>query len=200
MINNIKFLGSFPSCKKCPKTTLPEYAFIGRSNVGKSSLINMLTGRKALAKVSNTPGKTQLINFFEIEEEWNLVDLPGFGYARLSKKHRASLRKMIQEYFLHREQLQCAFLLIDCRHSLQAIDLEFGNWFGEQGIPFMIIFTKADKLKPRELKKNLMNIEQSFLEYWEEMPRTFVSSSVSRVGREEILKLINQVNSDFRKK
>lgn len=182
---------------KCPKNKLPEYAFIGRSNVGKSSLINMLMQRKSLAKTSGRPGKTQLINHFLINKNWYLVDLPGYGYARVSKSSKKTFQKFITNYFEKRQQLVLGFVLIDCRHEPQPIDLEFMEWMGQSQIPFSIIFTKADKLKPNALTRNLEVYTQKMLETWEEMPQYFVTSSSNGDGRDELLGYINQINSDL---
>lgn len=179
---------------KCPKSHLPEYAFIGRSNVGKSSLINMLMQRKNLAKTSGRPGKTQLINHFLINKNWHLVDLPGYGYAKVSKKSKKTFQKFITEYFLKREQLVMGFVLVDCRHQPQPIDLEFMEWLGEQQFPFAIIFTKADKLKPKALERNIKEYQEKMLETWIEMPQYFVTSSSNAIGREEVLHYIDQIN------
>ena len=193
-IKQVKFIGSFPRVSKCPDSDKPEYAFIGRSNVGKSSLINMILERKDIAKVSNTPGKTQLINFFEINEAWSLVDLPGYGYAKLSKKHRASLEKMIKNYLVNRENMVNAFLLLDSRIKLQTVDLEFANWMGQEGIPFVIVYTKVDKLKGDAKHENLIKIKQGLLEYWEDLPEQFVTSSKKKTGRDHILDFIEDLN------
>ena len=200
IIRDIEFLGSFPSVNKSPITTLPEYAFIGRSNVGKSTLINFITDRKDLAKVSSTPGKTQLINFFEIDESWHLVDLPGYGYAKSSKKKRSSWGKMIVKYLVTREQLQCAFLLIDSRIPLQEIDHNFINWLGEKEIPFVIVYTKIDGVRKSKLPSHLKQIEDKLLEEWTEIPKTFKTSSSHREGREELLEFIGDCNEAFDKK
>lgn len=180
--------------EKCPKDRLPEYAFIGRSNVGKSSLINMLMQRKNLAKTSGRPGKTQLINHFLINKNWYLVDLPGYGYARVSKTAKKVFQKFITHYFEKREQLALAFVLVDCRHEPQPIDLEFMQYLGESQVPFAIIFTKADKLKPNALKRNIAVYEQKLLETWEEMPPYFATSASSTEGREELLAYISEIN------
>ena len=200
IIRNIEFLGSFPSVNKSPISALPEYAFIGRSNVGKSTLINFITDRKDLAKVSSTPGKTQLINFFEIDESWHLVDLPGYGYAKSSKKKRSTWGKMITKYLVTREQLQCAFLLIDSRIPLQEIDHNFINWLGEKEIPFVIVYTKTDGVRKSKLPSHLKQIEDKLLEEWTEIPKTFKTSSSHREGREELLKFIGECNEAFEKK
>lgn len=179
---------------QCPKNRLPEYAFIGRSNVGKSSLINMLMQRKNLAKTSGRPGKTQLINHFLINNNWYLVDLPGYGYARVSKSSKKTFQKFITHYFEKRQQLVLGFVLIDCRHEPQPIDLEFMQWLGESQIPFSIIFTKADKLKPNALARNIEAFKAKMLETWEEMPQYFITSASNYEGREELLGYIDQVN------
>ena len=182
---------------KCPKDRLPEYAFIGRSNVGKSSLINMLMQRKNLAKTSGRPGKTQLINHFLINKNWYLVDLPGYGYARVSKSTKKVFQKFITHYFEKRSQLVLAFVLIDCRHEPQPIDLEFMQWMGESGIPFSIIFTKADKLKPNALSRNIEIYSQKMLETWEELPVHFITSSSKGTGRDEVLDYIETINNEL---
>ncbi len=182
---------------KCPKDRLPEYAFIGRSNVGKSSLINMLMQRKSLAKTSGRPGKTQLINHFLINKNWYLVDLPGYGYARVSKSTKKIFQKFITQYFEKRTQLVLAFVLVDCRHEPQPIDLEFMQWMGESGIPFSIIFTKADKLKPNALSRNIDVYRKKMLETWEEMPFYFITSASKGIGREEVLNYIDAINKDL---
>ncbi len=184
---------------KCPKNPIPEYAFIGRSNVGKSSLINMLTQRKSLAKISGRPGKTQLINHFKINDEWFLVDLPGYGYAKVSKSSKRVFQKFITEYFSKRPQLVCGFVLVDIRHEPQKIDLEFMQWLGENMIPFCIIFTKADKLRPSQVEKHVSAYRDKLLEdVWEEMPQHFITSSSKTIGREEVLEYIHQINNGFK--
>ena len=190
------FVGSFPSLNSCPKTTYPEYAFIGRSNVGKSSLINMLTGRKSLAKVSNTPGKTQHINYFQIDGKWHLVDLPGYGYAKISKVKRHAWEKMIANYLQNRENLVCAFVLLDANIPSQQIDVEFINWLGEMHIPFVIVYTKTDRIRGGEegKQKNIKAIQDELLKYWNDLPQQFISSSNSKEGRDEILGFINDLN------
>lgn len=193
-ITAAEFITSNTDPAKCPDSSLPEYAFIGRSNVGKSSLINMLTQRKNLAKTSGRPGKTQLINHFLINNSWHLVDLPGYGYARVSKSAKKTFQKFITSYFNQRKQLIAAFVLIDSRHAPQPIDLEFMQWLGENQIPFCIIFTKADKLKPKALQRNIKVYSDIMLENWEEMPQYFVSSSTDGTGREEILEFIYHIN------
>ena len=182
---------------KCPKDRLPEYAFIGRSNVGKSSLINMLMERKNLAKTSGRPGKTQLINHFIINKNWYLVDLPGYGYARVSKKAKKTFQKFITNYFEKRKQLVLAFVLVDCRHEPQPIDLEFMQYLGESQIPFSIVFTKADKLKPNALQRNIEAYKERLLQDWEEMPHYFITSSSNSTGREDLLDYIDRINEEL---
>jgi len=194
-IKNVAFVGSFEHEFQCPKTKQPEYAFIGRSNVGKSSLINMLMKRKSLARVSNTPGKTQTLNYFNVDDTWHLVDLPGYGYAKISKKMRAKWEQMIERYLMERRNLMCTFVLIDSRHELQSIDLEFINWLGERAIPFVIVYTKTDKLTSSQIPVNVAAIESKLLEYWEELPEQFVTSAEKAVGRQEILKFIGNLNN-----
>lgn len=179
---------------KCPKDRLPEYAFIGRSNVGKSSLINMLTNCKNLAKTSGRPGKTQLINHFKIDDRWFLVDLPGYGYARVSKITKQVFQRFITDYFEQREQLVSAFVLVDIRHEPQKIDVEFMQWLGERAIPFAIIFTKADKLKPQAIERNVAAYKETLLEWWEEFPPYFVTSAQNKTGKEELTQYIEQTN------
>ena len=193
-IKSAEFVMSNSDVAKCPSSHLPEYAFIGRSNVGKSSLINMLMQRKNLAKTSGRPGKTQLINHFLVNKNWHLVDLPGYGYAKVSKKSKKTFQKFITEYFKSREQLIMGFVLIDCRHEPQPIDLEFMEWLGENQLPFAIIFTKADKLKPKALERNLKAYQEKMLETWIEMPQYFVTSSTNATGRDEVLQYIGQIN------
>lgn len=197
-IKSAEFIMSNSEVSKCPDSKLPEYAFIGRSNVGKSSLINMLTERKSLAKISGRPGKTQLINHFLINNEWHLVDLPGYGYAQVSKTTKKTFQKFITAYFEQREQMICAFVLVDSRHSPQPIDMEFMQWLGEHGVPFAIIFTKADKLKPKALERNIGIYKDHMLETWTEMPPYFVTSSSSGEGRDEVLDFIQQLNEGAR--
>ncbi len=191
------FLQSNTDYEKCPKPDKPEYAFIGRSNVGKSSLINSLVQKKNLAKTSQTPGKTQLINHFQIDKKWYLVDLPGYGYAKVSKTDREKFEKMIHEYLENRENLIYTFVLVDIRHEPQKLDMEFMNNLGEQGIPFCIVFTKADKLSQTAVNKSLEVYQAQMLETWEEMPQFFVTSSVNGSGRDEILKTIDSLNKEF---
>lgn len=196
-INSAEFVVSNSNVEKCPTDRLPEYAFIGRSNVGKSSLINMLTDRKSLAKTSGRPGKTQLINHFLINKNWYLVDLPGYGYARVSKEVKKVFQKFITAYFEQREQLFCAFVLIDSRHEAQKIDLEFMEYLGEKQIPFCIIFTKADKLKPGGLKNRIEKYQKKMLETWEAMPQYFITSSSNGTGKEEVLNYIQDINEQM---
>ncbi len=192
IIKKAEFVKSSQELSECPQSKLPEFAFIGRSNVGKSSLINMLTGRKSLAKTSTTPGKTRLINHFLIENSWHLVDLPGYGYAKVSKTDRQIFEKLIENYLSKRESLICVFVLIDSRIKPQKIDLEFITWLGEEGIPFSIVFTKIDKPKKNELKSNVDQFEKELLKNWEELPVWFLSSAVNNAGREDILKYIQK--------
>jgi len=199
-IKSAKFIMSNTDVAKCPSESLPEYAFIGRSNVGKSSLINMLMGIKKLAKTSGKPGKTQLINHFIINENWYLVDLPGYGYASVSKTKRASFQKFITKYFLSRKQLSCAFVLVDARHKPQKIDLEFMQFLGEKLIPFCIVFTKTDKLKTNQINKNISQYQTTLLETWEEMPTYFITSATEKTGRNEVLHFIEKVNEEILEK
>ena len=196
-ISSAEFVISNSEVSKCPAERIPEYAFIGRSNVGKSSLINMLTGRKSLAKTSSTPGKTQLINHFKINNNWFLVDLPGYGYARVSKKTKQKFQKFITNYFEQREQLICAFVLVDIRHEAQKIDLEFINYLGEKEVPFCIIFTKADKIGPSKIEQHIKAYQDSlFANNWDEMPPYFVTSSSKGIGKDEVLEYIDAINQD----
>lgn len=194
VITSAEFVISNSRVNKCPTTGLPEYAFIGRSNVGKSSLINMLTGRKGLAMTSQKPGKTQLINHFLINKDWYLVDLPGYGYARLSRDGRDGLRKMIEDYILERTELVCLFVLLDSRLEPQRIDLEFIEWLGEEGIPFALVFTKVDKLSKGKLAANIASYKERLLQQWEELPPLFITSSEARLGRDELLSYIDGIN------
>ncbi len=197
-ITSAEFVMSNSNVAKCPNEPLPEYAFIGRSNVGKSSLINMLVDQKSLAKTSGRPGKTQLINHFKINKNWFLVDLPGYGYARVSKKDKKVFQKYITEYFQKRKQLVCGFVLVDIRHEPQPVDLEFMEWLGTNQIPFAIIFTKADKLKPAVIEKQANAYLQKLLEgAWEEAPPHFITSSAKHLGREELLNYIDEINAEF---
>ncbi|WP_242133541.1 ribosome biogenesis GTP-binding protein YihA/YsxC [Aestuariivivens marinum] len=196
-IKSAEFVMSNSNVAKCPKSMLPEYAFIGRSNVGKSSLINMLTGRKSLAKTSGRPGKTQLINHFLINKNWHLVDLPGYGYARVSKSAKKTFQKFITQYFALREQLVTAFVLVDIRHKPQPIDLEFMQWLGENGIPFSIIFTKADKLKSNAITRHVEDYKAVLLETWETIPNYFITSSSKSMGKEDVLNYIDELNGNM---
>lgn len=198
-IKTAEFIISNTDYKKCPEGNRPEYAFIGRSNVGKSSLINMLTNRKGLAMTSSKPGKTLLINHFLINNEWYLVDLPGYGYVASSKTMRDKLEKIIQGYILNREQLTNLFLLIDSRLEPQKIDLEFIEWLGVNGIPFSIVFTKMDKQSPTRSKESVERYKEKLLETWEELPPVFVTSSEKKQGREELLNYIEEINKEIRK-
>lgn len=193
-IKSAEFIISNTDYLKCPDSRLPEYAFIGRSNVGKSSLINMLCNRKDLAMTSSKPGKTLLINHFLINGNWHLVDLPGYGYATAGKKMRDKLQEIIENYILNREQLTCLFLLIDSRHEPQKIDLEFMEWLGENGVPFAIVFTKLDKLSSAIGKSNIQAYKDKLLEQWEELPVIFLTSSEKRTGRDELLGYIEEIN------
>ena len=197
VIKSAEFVISKSQVSKCPTTGLPEYAFIGRSNVGKSSLINMLTGKKGLAMTSQKPGKTQLINHFIINDAWYLVDLPGYGYARLSKDGREKLKKMIEDYTLERKELICLFVLVDARHDPQKIDLEFIEWLGEEGVPFALVFTKADKLTKGKLAANIESYKARLRQQWEELPPLFITSSEERLGREELLDYIDGINASL---
>lgn len=194
VIKNARFVISNTDVRKCPQDGKPEYAFIGRSNVGKSSLINMLTGRNKLAMTSSMPGKTLLINHFIVNDEWYLVDLPGYGYAKRSKAQNEQLQHIISEYILDREQMTLLFVLIDSRHEPQKIDMEFFRWLGENGVPFSIVFTKADKLTRTALATNVEAYKNTLLEEWEELPPLFVTSSETSLGRDELLQYINEIN------
>ena len=198
IIKSAEFEISNSTVSKCPDTTLPEYAFIGRSNVGKSSLINMLTGHKGLAKTSSTPGKTMLINHFRINDEWFLVDLPGYGYARRGKESREELRRMIEGYVLGRQQMTNLFVLVDSRHEPQKIELEFMEWCGENGVPFSIVFTKMDKLGKVVGGRHVAEYKKQLLETWEELPPIFETSSEDGRGRDELLDYIEQINRSLR--
>ncbi|QJX48401.1 YihA family ribosome biogenesis GTP-binding protein [Hymenobacter taeanensis] len=194
IIREAKFLMSNSRVEQCPAPTLPEYAFIGRSNVGKSSLINMLTGHKGLAKTSSLPGKTQLINHFLINNEWYLVDLPGYGYAKVSKEARVKWGRMINYYLHKRENLACVFVLLDSRHPPQAVDLDFMETLGSGGIPFVMVFTKADKLSGSRAQQNVVDYLRKMEETWDEVPRHFITSAEEKLGREEVLGFIEEVN------
>ena len=201
MIQFASFVISSPDVMQCPQSTIPEYAFIGRSNVGKSSLINMLTHNPKLAKTSQKPGKTLLINHFIInggtDQHWHLVDLPGYGFAQAGKKQRAKLKTMIERYCLLREALVSLFVLIDCRHEPQQIDLEFMEWLGEQAIPFAIVFTKADKLTKSKLTMNVNSYKEKLQEVWEELPPIFVTSAEKGLGEQELISYIEGINRDI---
>ncbi|MBQ9465914.1 MAG: YihA family ribosome biogenesis GTP-binding protein [Muribaculaceae bacterium] len=194
-IKSAKFVISNSDPRRCPDGDLPEYAFIGRSNVGKSSLINMLTGRKGLAKTSSTPGKTLLINHFVINDEWYIVDLPGYGYARRGKESREELSRMIRGYIMSREQMVCLFVLIDSRHKPQQIDLDFMQWLGENEVPFAIVFTKLDKMGPNAGKAAVEAYKQQLTETWAELPPIFLTSSEDGRGRDELLDYIASINA-----
>jgi GTP-binding protein len=194
-IKSAKFVISNSDPRRCPDGELPEYAFIGRSNVGKSSLINMLTGRKGLAKTSSTPGKTLLINHFVINDEWYIVDLPGYGYARRGKESREELSRMIRGYIMSREQMVCLFVLIDSRHKPQQIDLDFMQWLGENEVPFAIVFTKLDKMGPNAGKAAVEAYKQQLTETWAELPPIFLTSSEDGRGRDELLDYIASINA-----
>lgn len=196
-VKNARFVISNSDVRKCPNTGLPEYAFIGRSNVGKSSLINMLTNHNGLAKTSSTPGKTTLINHFIVNDSWYIVDLPGYGYARRGNEGREAIRRIINAYILNREEMTCLFVLLDCRHEAQKIDLEFIEFLGENGVPFAIIFTKADKISKGALERNVATYKAKLLETWEELPPIFCTSSEKRVGREEVLDYIDEINKSL---
>ena len=196
-ITSAEFVISNTDVKKCPAGIFPEYAFIGRSNVGKSSLINMLTARKGLAMTSATPGKTMLINHFLINKNWYLVDLPGYGYARRGQKGKDQIRTILEDYILEREQLTNLFVLIDCRHEPQKIDLEFMEWLGENEIPFSLIFTKIDKISKGRLQENLKVYQTKLLESWEELPPILLSSSEKKEGRDKILNYIDEINKSL---
>ncbi len=196
-IRSAEFVISSPMVSMCPKDTKPEYAFIGRSNVGKSSLINMLCNNKKLAKTSATPGKTLLINHFIINKEWYLVDLPGYGFAKRSKKEIAKLEQMINGYILQREQMVNVFVLVDIRLEAQKIDLEFINWLGASSVPFAIVFTKADKLSTTKVQANVAAYKKVLMETWDELPPMFVTSSEKKTGRDEVLDYIAKINKEL---
>ena len=197
-INKAEYVISSPTVQKCPQTNEAEYAFIGRSNVGKSSLINMLTNRKGLAKTSAMPGKTILINHFKINDSWYIVDLPGYGYAKRSKKEQDKLTKMIRGYILGREQMVKLFVLIDSRHAPQRIDLEFIQWLGTSSVPFAIVFTKADKLSVSKVNQNVEAYKKVLSETWEELPPIFITSSSKKQGRDEVLDYIERINKELK--
>lgn len=197
-IKQAVFVVSNTQVAKCPTHKLPEYAFIGRSNVGKSSLINMLTNHKGLAKTSSKPGKTQLINHFLINKEWYLVDLPGYGYAKVSKQSKKTFQQFITDYFKKRRELVNAFVLVDIRHEPQKIDLEFMQWLGENAIPFAIVFTKADKLTEKQIQEHVTSYSEILLQQWEEMPPYFITSSENRLGKEDLLSYIETINQSLK--
>lgn len=196
-IKSAEFVVSNTDVRKCPEGNKPEYAFIGRSNVGKSSLINMITGKKGLAMTSSKPGKTQLINHFIINDSWYLVDLPGYGYAQRGKEGRENIRRIIEDYILEREQLTNLFVLLDCRLEAQKIDLEFMEWLGENEIPFSIVFTKIDKLGGGKLRENLNAYTKKLLESWEELPPILLTSSEKKEGKEELLNYIDEITKSL---
>ena len=197
-IKQATFVVSNTQVAKCPTHKLPEYAFIGRSNVGKSSLINMLTNHKGLAKTSSKPGKTQLINHFLINKEWYLVDLPGYGYAKVSKQSKKTFQQFITDYFKKRRELVSAFVLVDIRHEPQKIDLEFMQWLGENAIPFAIVFTKTDKLTEKQIQEHVTSYSEILLQQWEEMPPYFITSSENRLGKEDLLSYIETINQSLK--
>lgn len=199
LIKSANFVKSSSKWQECPEPNIAEYAFIGRSNVGKSSLINAMMNKKDLAKTSQTPGKTQLINHFLVNEEWYLTDLPGYGYAKVSKSQRKDFEKLITNYILNRKNLVNLFTLVDIRHTPQKIDLEFMEWCAESGIPFSIIFTKADKLKPNAVTQNVETYQQKLLETWEELPELYITSAERKEGSENILNFIEHTNEYLRK-
>ena len=197
-IKQAAFVVSNTQVAKCPTHKLPEYAFIGRSSVGKSSLITILTNLKGLAKTSSKPGKTQLINHFLINKEWYLVDLPGYGYAKVSKQSKKTFQQFITDYFKKRRELVCAFVLVDIRHEPQKIDLEFMQWLGENAIPFAIVFTKADKLTEKQIQEHVTSYSEILLQQWEEMPPYFITSSENRLGKEDLLSYIETINQSLK--
>lgn len=197
IVKTAEFVISNTDPAKCPADGRPEYAFIGRSNVGKSSLINMLTNRKGLAMTSSKPGKTQLINHFIINDEWYLVDLPGYGYAQRGKQGRESIQKIIESYLKKRTEMTCLFVLLDCRHEPQKIDLDFIESLGTEGIPFVLVFTKTDKISVSKLKENIEHYQDKLLETWESLPPIFLTSSEHRKGRDELLDYIEEVNKSL---
>lgn len=196
-ITSADFVKSSSQLEECPAPKIPEYAFIGRSNVGKSSLINLLTKRRKLAKTSSTPGKTQLINHFLVNETWYLVDLPGYGWAQVSKKEKEKWKKMIEDYLLGRENLACVFLLVDSRHEPQQLDIAFMEWMGEEEVPFAVVFTKADKLGKTQIQSNVSKYKKVMLNTWEELPTMFITSSEEKVGGDDILEFIGNVNESI---
>lgn len=199
IIQSAKFVKSSPDILKCPKVDKPEYAFIGRSNVGKSSLINAITNHKKLAKTSGTPGKTQLINHFEINEQWYLVDLPGYGFAKISKVMRAQWHKMIMDYLFQRKELLNTFILVDSRHEPQKLDVELIEWFGSNQLPFTLVFTKSDKLTKKRLNDSIIKYRNYLKQGWEELPPIIISSAINKLGVDDILENIDQINSMYLK-
>lgn len=197
-MKKVEFIKSSPDLKSCPKDSLPEYAFVGRSNVGKSSLINYLSGQKRLAKTSSQPGKTRLINHFLVDDSWYLVDLPGYGFARISKAERNRLRSILEQYLLNRKSLICLFLLIDSRHSPQNSDLNFIHWLGEKEVPFVFCFTKTDKLGSNQLTKSVQLYKNELLKNWESLPEFFLSSVIDKTGKDEILAFIQETNTNIK--
>ena len=197
IIKDVEFVMSNSDVRKCPKPDRPEYAFIGRSNVGKSSLINMVMNKKGLAKTSSTPGKTQLVNHFSVNQSWYLVDLPGYGYAKVPKAQKVKFERMISDYILQRENLVCVFVLVDLRHAPQQIDLEFMEWLGVSSIPFTMVFTKLDKLKQSEIQPKLKKYRNKMLEKWDELPIQIITSAEKKNGRDELLDYIEGFNVDF---
>lgn len=196
-VHKAEYLSSAVKLEDCPKPVHPEYAFIGRSNVGKSSLINMLTDNKSLAHISSTPGKTKTINHFLIDDRWFIADLPGYGYARVSQVERAKWEKMIRNYFSKRENLACVFVLLDIRVSPQKNDMEFIEWLGKNGVPFVIVFTKADKISQREREVSVKVYKTRILESWEEVPQLFITSAEKKLGRDAMLEFIDSVNKQL---
>ncbi len=196
-VTHAEYIGSYPRESKCPKDKRPEYAFIGRSNVGKSSMINMLTQRQSLARVSKTPGKTQSINYYLIDNIWYIADLPGYGYAKISKAKRGEWEKMIEGYLLHRQTLMSAIVLIDINIPPQEIDIEFINWMGKMQIPFVIAYTKADRLKKGALSSNIQRFRNELLKYWNDLPMQFTTSSNTGLGREEMYKFFEATNKQY---
>lgn len=196
-LQSAEFICSNTKVSELPPAKFPEYAFVGRSNVGKSSLINALTRRKGLAKTSQKPGKTQLINHFVINKDWYLVDLPGYGFAKVSQKDRASWKRLVRKYLMERENLQCVMVLVDVRHKPQKLDLDFCHWLGEQGLPFYVVFTKADKVSSKIAKIHVGLFEQELLKWFEEMPKYFVTSAQNRLGCVELLQEIDRINREF---
>ncbi len=196
-IHKAEFICSNTDYMKCPAETKPEYAFIGRSNVGKSSLINMMTNHKNLAKTSAKPGKTQLINHFLIDDNWYLVDLPGYGWAKASKSSRVNWEKMTKNYLINRDNLQCTFVLIDCRLDPQKNDIDFINWLGQQGIPIGLVFTKTDKITPNKVQKSVAKFKKRLLQDWESLPQYFLTSSVKKQGSEALIQYINTINENY---